>query len=442
MAEYSVPRTRSEFEENFAQIHPLMNPTEAHYESSRCLFCYDAPCVHACPTGIDIPLFIRQINTGDLSGSARTIYESNYLGFACGKVCPTDVLCEGACVYNHQDVKPIDIGRLQSFATASVIETGEPLFVVADSNGGRVAIVGAGPAGLSCACELTRLGYDVTVYEGRNQPSGLTVHGVAPYKITDEEVLIEVEYLQEQFGFSIEYNSWVDQTRLKQLQSEFDAVFLGIGLGPTTDTGIPGNDLPGCHGAVEFVEALRGGKSAMEIGRRVVIIGGGNTAMDAASESARLGAESVVLAYRRSRNDMRAYGFEYDLVKQAGVDSIFSAQPVQVLGSARVDGVRFIRTETVNDQLVTIKDSEFVVHCDDVIFATGQSKHDTLLSKIDGLTLDDRSRIVVDESGQTTHPQIFAGGDAVNGGKEVVNAVAEGKNAAHGIDRYITTSQP
>ncbi len=438
MAEYRKPRNDEEFESNFAQIHPRMNETEAYYESSRCLFCYDAPCVHACPTGIDIPLFIRQINTGNITGASRTIYDANYFGHACGKVCPTEVLCEGACVYNHQDVKPIEIGRLQSYATASTLENDINVFGETKSNGVAVAVVGAGPAGISCACALRGYGYAVTIYEARDQPSGLTVHGVAPYKITDEDALDEVNYLQKHFDFEIHYNSRLDASGIAALSDSHAAVFLAVGLGPTTHVDIPGSDLDGCVGAVEFIEDLRRKKSGLPTANTVIVIGGGNTAMDAASESARLGAENVILAYRRSKKSMRAYEFEYDLAKGAGVQGMFNVQPIEIVGDAKVTGVRFARTIEKDGSLTIDDNSRFVVDCDEVIFATGQSKQKHLVEKITGLEVDRSGRIVVDEHGQTTNPTYFAGGDAVNGGKEVVNAVAEGKNAAAGIHDYLT----
>ena len=207
MSEYTPPSSESDFEKNFSQIKPLMNETEALYESSRCLYCYDAPCVNACPTGIDIPTFIRQINNKNTIGSAKTIYDSNYFGYACGKVCPTEVLCEGACVYNNQNVKAIEIGRLQSFATAQAISSGKKLYVSAKPNGKKIAIIGAGPAGISCACELRLAGFEVDIFEAKAKPSGLTVYGVAPYKITNKEALDEMVFLEKQFGYKVIYNN-------------------------------------------------------------------------------------------------------------------------------------------------------------------------------------------------------------------------------------------
>lgn len=439
MAEYSPPTTEQEFQANFAQLKPRMNRTEALLESSRCLFCFDAPCIQACPSGIDVPQFIRQINTGNVTGAARTIYEANYFGNACGKVCPTEVLCEGACVYNLQDVKPIEIGRLQSFATRAQMESGEALFGPGAPTGRRVAVIGAGPAGISCACELRALGHEVDVFEAKAQPSGLTVYGVAPYKITNEETLAEMAYLQRQFGYTVHYQAPIaSRADVEKLEANYDAVFLGIGLGGTSTLGLPGEDRAGCVGAVEFIEQLRQHHHAVAVGHRVVVLGGGNTAMDAASESARMGAEHVTLAYRRSKADMGAYDFEYDLAKGVGVEGLFNAAPVEILGNGKVEGVRFVRTATTGGQVQPVPGSEFVVPCDMVIKATGQSKQTTFLGLIDGLQLDAKGRILLDSrTGQTTNPRYFAAGDSGNGGAEVVNAAAEAKATARGMHEYL-----
>ncbi|MEM8906236.1 MAG: FAD-dependent oxidoreductase [Bacteroidota bacterium] len=439
MAEYARPANAQALQHNFAQIKPLMNPTMAHYESARCLYCYDAPCVQACPTGIDIPLFIRQINTGNVDGAASTIYAANYFGNACGKVCPTEVLCEGACVYNHQDVKPIEIGRLQSFATRQAMRKQLPLATPSSSNGQRVAVIGAGPAGISCACELTQLGYEVHLFEARAQASGLALYGCAPYKVTNEELLEEVAYLQAQFGFSIAYNHPInDRADLLKLEQNYDAIFLGIGLGKTSSMGIPGENLVNSWGATELIETIKIDPLNVAIGQRVLVIGGGNTAMDAASESARMGAAAVTLAYRRSKEEMRAYGFEYDLAKAVGVKGLFNVSPIAILGEERVEAVRLAKTQVVDGLLVKVPDSEFDWPCDMVIRATGQSKKVAFLEQIEGLQLDSRDRIIVDPlTHQCTNPQYFAAGDAINGGAEVVNACAEAKLAAKGIHQYL-----
>ncbi len=439
MAEYRRPKTAEEFEQNFAQKKPLMNDTQAYYESSRCLFCYDAPCVQACPTGIDIPLFIKQINTGNKTGAAATIFDANWLGNACGKICPTETLCEGACVYNHQEVPPIQIGRLQNFATDSVIKEDKTLFKPGPSNGKKVAMIGAGPASLACACELRVLGYEVDIFEAKDKPSGLTVYGIAPYKITNEEVLDEVAYLQKQLGFQVHYGQSVtSREKIKELEDEYDALFIGVGLGPTRALRLPGEELPGVVGAVEFIEELRMKHEAVTVPNMVVVIGGGNTAMDAASEASRMGAEVTFLAYRRSKEEMGAYGFEYKLAVSSGAKGLFNVSPVEIVGEEHVRGVKFICTESVDGKLQNKEGSEFVVDCDMVIKATGQAKQGSFFALIDDLKINDWNCIEVNqETYQTSNPRYFAGGDAVNGGAEVVNAAFEGKRAALGIHEWI-----
>jgi len=440
MAEYTRPQSEEAFHQNFKQKKPLMNSTEAFVESSRCLFCYDAPCIKACPTHIDIPLFIKQIHTGNVDGAAETIYDQNWMGNACGKVCPTQVLCEGACVLNHAHVKPIEIGRLQNFATRQAIEADKQLYRKGEPNGKNVAVIGAGPAGIACACELSVLGYAVTIFEANEKPSGLTVYGTAPYKITNEEALAEVAYLQKQLGFDIQYESpVVSEAQIRDLEAQYDAIFLGVGIGPTSSLAIPGEDLKQVIGAVEFIQDLRFKKHHLQIPQSVVVLGGGNTAMDAASESARMGAEKVYLVYRRSKDVMGAYWFEYDLALSAGVQGIFNASPKEILEKdGKVAGVKFIKTVEENGRLTEIPGSEFIIECDMVIKATGQAKMGHFLKQIEGLTLDASQRIVVDPIlFQTTNPKYFAGGDAVNGGAEVVNGAYEGKQAALGIHQYL-----
>ena len=438
MAEYKRPTTEAEFKKNFKQKKPLMNDTEAFYEASRCLFCYDAPCIQACPTHIDIPLFIKQIHTDNITGASKTIFDSNWLGNACGVVCPTGVLCEGACVYNHQDVPPIQIGRLQNYATNKTIDAKKEIFKVGKSNGKKIAIIGSGPSGIACACEARTLGYDVDIYEAKTLPSGLNVHGVAPYKISNEEVLKEIDYLQNQLGFNIKYKSEItSKEQIKQLEQNYDAIFLGVGLGKTKDLKIEGEDKDGIIGAVEFIEALREKQHKMKVPQKVVVLGGGNTAMDAASESARMGAKKVVLAYRNSKEKMGAYGFEYDLAISAGVDSLFHVTPLAIVGNGKVEGVKFAKTELVDGKLKTNMNNTFTVRCDLVIKATGQTKLGYLYALIDDLKIDNRTVIAVSETFQTSNPKYFAGGDAINGGAEVVNAAYDGKMAAQGIHQWL-----
>jgi glutamate synthase (NADPH/NADH) small chain len=438
MAEYKRPTTEAEFEKNFKQKKPLMNDTEAYYESSRCLFCYDAPCIQACPTSIDIPLFIKQIHTDNITGASKTIFDANWLGNACGIVCPTGVLCEGACVYNHQDVPPIQIGRLQNYATNKTIDAEKVIFKVGEPNGKKIAIIGAGPAGIACACEGRTLGYEVDIFEAKEKPSGLTVYGIAPYKITNEEVLKEVEYLQDQLKFNIKYNTSIDTpTALKEIESNYDAIFLGVGLGKTATLHLEGEDKKGVVGAVEFIEELRMKHHQIEVPAKVVVIGGGNTAMDAASEAARMGAEKTVLAYRNSKEKMGAYGFEYDLAISAGVDSLFNATPIAIVGNGSVEGVKFAKTEMVEGKLQTDMNATFIVACDMVIKATGQAKQGHLYTMIDELQIDAKTRIEINDEFQTSNPKYFAGGDAINGGAEVVNAAYDGKMAARGIHNWL-----
>jgi glutamate synthase (NADPH/NADH) small chain len=440
MSEYKIPTTETEFEQNFAAKKPLMDKNEAFYESSRCLFCYDAPCIKACPTGIDIPLFIRQINTNNLEGAAQTIYDSNYFGHSCGQVCPTDVLCEGACVYNHQDVKPIEIGRLQAHATNHVIENNKKLFRVPEkTNGKKVAIIGSGAAGIACACELRLIGYTVDIYEAKDKPSGLTIYGIAPYKLTNQAVMDEMDYLQKQFGYTIKYNSAIKtKADIEKLEKEYDAVFIGIGLGNTSTLGIKGEDHQDCVGATEFIEVLRMQHHKTKVGKKVIVLGGGNTAIDAASEAARMGAEKVILAYRRSKEEMSGYDFEYDLAKLAGASGLFNVSPLEIIiTDGKIKGVKFIKTTTNNQQLTTNNGTEFIEECDMVIRATGQLKQTEFLSQIKDLHLDKKGRIVVNEKLQTSNPKYFAGGDVINGGKEVVNAAADGKAAAKEIHKVL-----
>ncbi len=440
MAEYKRPISESEFKKNFKLKKPLMNDTEAFYESSRCLFCYDAPCIEACPTGIDIPLFIKQIQTKNAEGAAKTIYDSNWLGNACGTICPTGVLCEGACVYNHQDVQPLQIGRLQNYATTSVIDADKKLYEAGTANGLKIAVIGAGPAGIACACEARVLGYEVDIFEAKENPTGLTVHGIAPYKITNEEVLKEFSFLQNQLGFTVHYNTAITTTaQIKDLEANYDAIFIGVGLGKTSKLGIEGENINGVIGAVEFIEELRMKHHLVQVPPKVIVLGGGNTAMDAASEAARMGANHVTLAYRRSKEEKGAYEFEYDLAKSAGVKGIFNCSPVEIIGKNNVEGVKFIKTQKFEGKLHPVQGTEFIVACDLVIKATGQAKQGDLYQLIDGLEIDNKTRITINsESFQTSNPKYFAGGDAINGGAEVVNAAYDGKMAAQGIHQWLT----
>ena len=428
---------------NWKQIKPDMNNTEAYLESSRCLYCYDAPCIQACPTAIDIPLFIRQINNKNITGAAKTIYASNYFGNICGKVCPTEVLCEGACVYNKEGTKPVEIGRLQSYATSTAFRNGVKVLAKAEkTRTQKVAVIGAGPAGLSCAYELSLRGYEVEVFEARAKASGLVLHACAAYKITNDEIQEELDYLSQQSNFKIHFNHPIEnKAQIKSLEENFDAIFLGIGLGETRQLSIPGIDLENCFGATEFIEQIKLNKFPDVANKRVVVIGAGNTAMDAASESALLGAKEVSIAYRKSKAQMPAYYFEYELAKGHEVKGIFNVIPKTILGKDKLRAIQLARTKFEKGKIIEIPNSTFTIDCDIVVLATGQVKQKQLLHDLFNIETDAAGRILVQEATlQTSRANYFAAGDAVNGGAEVVNACAGGKKAGQAIHDFLSKS--
>jgi len=443
--------------ENFAKIKPSLTENEAIIEASRCLFCHDAPCTIACPSSIDIPLFIRQIASKNTQGAAKTIFTQNILGKACGVVCPTQVLCEGSCVYHGLNEKPIDIGRLQAYASDYALDRNLRFFTKGKPTGKKIAVIGGGPAGLSCAHELTRLGHEVMVYEASPKAGGLNMYGVAPYKLSNDEAAREVNYVTE-IGFKIQTNTKVitqkepQETQdasqqcvlLNELEAQFDAVFLSVGLGKSHRPGIAGEHLTGVQGAAEFIYQLREQDLHIPVGRRVVVVGAGNTAIDAAVETAKLGAE-VTLVYRRRAEDQSAYDFEVEHAKLAGVKFLYLTSPVEIVGHTHVEGLLCLQNEVLGlptdtqgkVDIMPIPGSELLLPCDMVIFATGQEKMEAFYRQIPNLQLD-RGKVKVNEHFQTDNPKYFAGGDCVNGGKEVVNAVAHGRDAARGMDRFLS----
>lgn len=439
-------KTKEEVKKNFAKIKPLLSDNEALIEASRCLFCHDAPCITACPTSIDIPLFIRQISTKNTKGAAKTILSQNILGKSCGEVCPTKVLCEGSCVYLNLNEKPIDIGRLQAYAVNFAIKNNIQFFKKGKKTGKKIAVIGGGPAGLSCAHKLTKLGHEVTVFEANKKAGGLNTYGVAPYKFTNEDSEEEINYIS-QIGFTIKTSYKVTPEILSKLEKEYDAIFLGIGLGNSKRLGISGENLKNVVSAIDFIHNLREKDLNIDVGTKdkVIVIGAGNTAIDAAVESAKLGADVTIL-YRRSEKEQSAYYFEIDLAKKNGVKFQYLTSTIEIIGNGKVEGIKCIRNtliESKNGKKPEIKPiigSEFVIPCNIVIYATGQEKLVEFLEKVANIKLD-AGKIIVDKLFRTTNQKYFAGGDCINGGKEVVNAVADGRDAAIGIDLSLRAEQ-
>jgi glutamate synthase (NADPH/NADH) small chain len=429
---------------NMAEIHPPLRPQEAHVEASRCLYCFDAPCIMACPTGIDIPAFIKKIAFGNPAAAAKTILTANILGASCARVCPTSVLCEGACVLEDRDEQPIQIGRLQRYATDYAAEHGTKIFSPpAQTTGKRIAIIGAGPAGLGCAAELAQLGHTVVIFEKQAQPGGLNTYGIAYYKMKPEVSLAEVE-LVKSLGVELRCGLTIGKDiTVAQLEKAFDAIFIGVGLGAATRLRIPGEDLPEVVDALDFIAQIHTHPlDRVPIGRRVAVIGAGNTAIDAVTQSLRLGADHATVIYRRGADDMSAYDFEYELAKTDGARFLFNVMPVEVLASAgHVIGLRLMRTRPGPDgRPEPIPETEFTEPCDLILKAVGQEKQVALLRQLfPTLEIDSRGVITHDPlTGQTNVAHIFCGGDCANGGREVVNAVGEGKKAAHGLHTFLT----
>jgi glutamate synthase (NADPH/NADH) small chain len=421
---------------------PLYSPGEARVESERCLFCHDAPCVKACPTEIDIPLFIKKIASGNVLGSARTIFESNILGYSCGRVCPVEVLCVGACVYNDWHRTPIQIGKLQRYATEVSLEreakTGKAILTPKPRSEAskRVALIGAGPASLACGAYLSLEGHHAVLFEKNKLPGGLNTTGVAPYKLHAEDALREVDFVAS-LGVEIRLGVEIGNggTSAESLLKEYDAVFIGIGLGADSRLGIPGEDGPGVHGATAYIERLKNEPGlAPPRGKRAIIVGAGNTAIDAARELALLGASEVTMLYRRSAKSMTGYAHEMAAARVEGVRLLDNTQPVEVIRDA--DGhVTALRVAATSDGVV-MPGTERDLPCDIVVVAIGQSKLRALASELPGVALDGRGCVVVDPATRrTNNPRVYAGGDCINGGKEVVNAVADGREAARAMMR-------
>jgi dihydropyrimidine dehydrogenase (NAD+) subunit PreT len=425
----------------FSDLHAPLDTHEARVAAERCLFCYDAPCVTACPTSIDIPLFIRQIATGNATGAGKTILDSNILGGMCARVCPTETLCEQACVRNEAEGEPVIIGQLQRHATDAVMASGRQLYKRGAPNGRRVAVVGAGPAGLSCAHKLATLGYDVVIFDKRQKPGGLNEHGIASYKSTNNFAQAEVDWILSVGGIELRCNQALGYDfTLADLRRDFDAVFLGLGLQAVNSLGIDDGGLHGVEDAVAFIEALRQTKdlSTLPIGRRVVVIGGGMTAVDAAMQAKKLGAEEVTIVYRRGAEQMGASRYEQELALTEGVVVRHWARPVAVRGEGgALRSVSFAATAERDGRLVDTGES-FDLPADQLFKAIGQL---FVPQAVEGSsdTLDlEGGRIAVDADRRSSLANVWAGGDCAAGRRDLtVVAVEDGKQAALSINRTL-----
>jgi dihydropyrimidine dehydrogenase (NAD+) subunit PreT len=438
---YRTPLSSQEIEQNFADINPALTNAEALYEANRCLYCFDAPCMHACPTHIDVPSFIKKIASGNLLGSARVIFDANPIGATCARVCPVEVLCEGACVEKTLLQKPIEIGRLQRHATDYAIEKGRQIYEKGTPNGKSVGIVGSGPAGLSCAAYLARLGYDVTVYEQKPLAGGLDTYGMAEYKMPQKVSFDEVASIR-RMGVDFRTNTKIvgseaeggNTISFKTLSEDHDAVFLAVGLGDTNRLNIPGEELAGVYDALHFIEKVKSRKwKEVPLGETVAVIGAGNTAIDAVTQAKRLGAKRVMLVYRRTEKDAPAYDYELELAKKDGIEFVWQAAPIGLLadeGGSRVTGLRCERTDGSLEL--------FEIPCDMVIKAVGQQKMRGFLETVAGVAVDEKGRVIINDRMQTSNPKIFAGGDCANGGAEAVDAAQMGKLAARSIHANLT----
>jgi glutamate synthase (NADPH/NADH) small chain len=424
----SPAATQAQLQATYGDAHPPLTADQALVEAERCYFCHDAPCVEACPTDIDIPGFIRAIATGNLKGAATTILEQNIFGGACARVCPTEILCERSCVRTAQEHRPVDIGALQRHATDWLMDQGIQPFTRAPSTGKRIAMVGAGPAGLSCAHALARHGHDITVFEARDKPGGLNEYGIAAYKMADDFAQREVAFLLSIGGIAIRHGLALGRDiSLDTLRTEFDAVFLGLGLSATNALGIEGETLPGVRDAVDFIAELRQSPQGIAVGRRVVVIGGGNTAIDAATQSSRLGADQVTIVYRRGPEQMSATQAEQDWAKTNNVAIRHWSTPVRIVAengrAAALEIARPTGTETLPADLI--------------LKAIGQRFDPAPLAGADiAMTA---GRIAVDPAtGATSLPGVFAGGDCIPGPDLTVHCVQDGKRAAAAIHALLT----
>ena len=419
--------TKEQYEQNFSDIHPPFETKDAALvEANRCLFCYDAPCTKSCPTSIDVPKFIKQITTDNIKGSAHTIFSSNIMGAGCSKVCPVEKLCEGSCVFNLMHEEPIPIAKLQRYSTEKAMANNWQLFERKKSTGKKVAVVGAGPAGLSCAHVLSREGVDVTVFEKESKGGGLMTYGIAAYKVTPQFCEDEVNYITGIGGIEIKYNQELGKDiSLEELQKNYDAVYLGIGVGLARQLEIPGENLAGVEDAITFIYNLREkGYPAIPVGDKVAVIGMGMTAIDAATQAKRLGAKEVTMVYRRTENEKPCTQVELDIAKLDGCEIIWLAAPKEIKGNGKVEqlvcSVMKLGEPDASGRRSPVDTGEtFTLDVDMVIKAAGQMPFEHL---VNNNNIENKGgKIVVKDKALTNIKGVFAGGDAVNGGKEVVD---------------------
>jgi glutamate synthase (NADPH/NADH) small chain len=436
--------TAEQYEQNFSDIHPPFDSREsALVEANRCLFCYDAPCTKSCPTSINIPKFIKQISTDNVKGSAHTIFVSNIMGAGCSRVCPVEKLCEGACVYNLLEEPPIPIARLQRYSTEQAMEKKWKLFERKPSTGKKVAVVGAGPAGLSCAHVLSREGIDVTIYEKESKGGGLMTYGIAAYKVTPRFCEDEVNYITSLGGITIKYNQKLGKNiTVEELKNNYDAVFLGFGVGVARQLDIQGEELIGVVDAIKFIYDIRAGAyELVPVGDKVAVIGMGMTAIDAATQAKRLGAKDVTLVYRRTQEEMPCTEEELNIAKLDGCRVIWLAAPATLIGANGkvthlVCNLMHLGEPDASGRRSPVDTGEtFTLEVDMVIKAAGQIPFSELVNN--SQLQHSNGKIVVQNNGATNIPGVFAGGDCVNGGKEVVDAVEAGKIGAQAIIDFL-----
>lgn len=427
---------------NFSDIHPPFETKDAAVvEANRCLFCYDAPCMKACPTSINVPKFIKQITTDNIKGSAHTIFLSNIMGAGCGKVCPVEKLCEGSCVYNLMDEDPIPIAKLQRYSTEMAMEKKWQLFERKEKTGKHVAIVGAGPAGLSCAHMLSREGVGVTIYEKEKKGGGLMTYGIAGYKVTPEFCEDEVNYIISIGGIKIKHEMELGRNiTLEELQKKYDAVYLGYGVGVARPLEIKGEELEGVVDAISFIYDLRSNDlSKIKVGDQVVVIGMGMTAIDAATQAKRLGAADVTMLYRRTQEEMPCTEHELNIAKLDGCKVVWLAAPKEIMGvdgkvaALKCDIMELGEPDAGGRRSPKPSGREFIIDTDMIIKATGQMPFEELTKENN---IENKSGRISISNSETNIPGVFAGGDCVNGGKEVVDAVQAGKEGAGAILRY------